>query len=94
MSRHLLQPLLLLVLALVAQTVSFSSLSTKFSGTHGDRGMFIFPVQLTTSRIGNLTRLIHTLLYVMTIHTYLRGPFCAALARAFFAEQCWWVIIV
>ena len=27
----------------------------------------IFPVQLTTSRIGNLTRLIHTLLYVMTI---------------------------
>ena len=34
------------------------------------RGMFIFPVQLTTSSIGNLTRLIHTLLYVMTIHTY------------------------
>ena len=28
-------------------------------------------VQLTTSRIGNLTRLIHTLLYVMTIHTYI-----------------------
>ena len=38
---------------------------------HGDRGMFIFPVQLTTSRIGNLTRLIHTLIYVMTIHTYI-----------------------
>ena len=33
--------------------------------------MFIFPVQLTTSRSGNLTRLIHTLLYVMTIHTYI-----------------------
>ena len=33
--------------------------------------MFIFPVQLTTTRIGNLTRLIHTLLYVMTIHTYI-----------------------
>ena len=47
------------------------SRETKFSGTHGDRGIFIFPVQLTTSRIGNLTRLIHTLLYVMTIHTYL-----------------------
>ena len=31
--------------------------------------MFIFPVQLTTSRISNLTRLIHTLLYVMTIYT-------------------------
>ena len=35
--------------------------------------MFIFPVQLTTSRIGNLTRLIHTLLYTHIptyIHTY------------------------
>ena len=37
----------------------------------GDRGILIFPVQLTTSRIGNLTRLIHTLLYVMIIHTYI-----------------------
>ena len=35
------------------------------------QGNIIFPVQLTTSRIGNLTRLIHTLLYVMTIHTYI-----------------------
>ena len=33
------------------------------------QGNIIFSVQLTTSRIGNLTRLIHTLLYVMTIHT-------------------------
>ena len=32
------------------------------------QGNIIFSVQLTTSRIGNLTRLIHTLLYVMTIH--------------------------
>ena len=31
----------------------------------------IFLVQLTPSRIGNLTQLIHTLLYVMTIHTYI-----------------------
>ena len=31
--------------------------------------MPIFPVQLTTSRIGNLTRLIHTLLYVITMYT-------------------------
>ena len=37
-----------------------------------EQGNIIFPVQLTTSRIGNLTRLIHTLLYVMTIH---RVPF-------------------
>ena len=35
------------------------------------QGDIIFPVQLTTSRIGNLTRLIHTLLDVMTIHTYI-----------------------
>ena len=33
------------------------------------QGNFVFSVQLTTSRIGNLTRLIHTLLYVMTIHS-------------------------
>ena len=43
---------------------------TKLSGTYRDRGIIIFPVQLTTSRIGNLTRLIHSLLsaiqYVMT----------------------------
>ena len=36
------------------------------------QGNIIFPVQLTTSRIGNLTRLIHTLLHVMTIHTYIK----------------------
>ena len=39
------------------------SRETKFSGANGDREMFVFPVQLTMSRIGNLTRLIHTLLY-------------------------------
>ena len=33
------------------------------------QGNIFSPVQLITSRIGNLTRLIHTLLYVMTIHT-------------------------
>ena len=31
------------------------SRETKFSGANGDREIFIFPVQLTTSRIGNLT---------------------------------------
>ena len=34
---------------------------TKFSGANGDREKCLFPVQLTTSRIGNLTRLILTL---------------------------------
>ena len=46
------------------------SRETNFSGAYRDREMFIFSVQLTTSRIGNLTRLIYTLLCVMTIHTY------------------------
>ena len=41
------------------------------------REIFIFPVQLTTSRIGNLTRLILLLLYVMTIHTYIHTYACA-----------------
>ena len=44
---------------------------TKFSGANGDMEMFSFPVQLITSRIGNLTRLIRTLQYVMT--TYQEG---------------------
>ena len=34
---------------------------TNFSGADADRAIFIFPFQLTTCRIGNLTRLIHTL---------------------------------
>ena len=53
------------------------------------QGDIIFTVQLTTSRIGNLTRLIHTLLYVMTIHigsvltfSYLHGEEVKIDARA------------
>ena len=38
--------------------------------TETQRGIFIFPVQLTTSRIGNLTRLIPLLLYMMTVHYF------------------------
>ena len=34
------------------------------------QGNIIFPVQLTTSRIGNLTRLIHTLLYAFVCVFY------------------------
>ena len=49
------------------------SRETKFSGVDGDRKMYIFPVRLTASRIGNLTRLIHTLLYVTTILSVLGG---------------------
>ena len=34
---------------------------TKLSGANGDRGVFIYPVRLTTSRIDNLTRFILSL---------------------------------
>ena len=48
------------------------SRDTKFSGANADREIFVFPAQLTTSRIGNLTRLIHTISYMCdtTLHTY------------------------
>ena len=52
-----------------AETVSRDQILRHARG----RGNIIFPVQLTTSRIGNLTRLIHTLLYVMTIHNVSRS---------------------
>ena len=48
-----------------------SSRETELSGTNGDREIFIFPVKLTMGGIRKHTRLIHTLLYVMTIHTYI-----------------------
>ena len=46
------------------------SRETKFSGANGDRGILIFPVQLTTSRIDNLTRLILTIA-TYDDHTYI-----------------------
>ena len=47
------------------------SRETKFLGGNGDREKIMPPVQLTTSRIGNLTWLINnTLLKVLKIHTY------------------------
>ena len=56
------------------------SRETKFSGTKSDREIFIFSVQLTTGRIGNLTRWILTLDICdghtyMTIHTYSAASF-------------------
>ena len=47
------------------------SRETKFSVTNADGGILFFSVQLATSRIGNLTRLIHTLLPYMCDHTYI-----------------------
>ena len=52
------------------------SRETKFSGANADREMFIFPVQLTTSKIDNLTRLIRTLAICVTIHAYIHSHTC------------------
>ena len=49
------------------------SRETKFSGANADREIFILSVQLTTSRIGNLTRLILILAICVTIHTYIHN---------------------
>ena len=48
------------------------SRETKFSGANGDREISIFPVQLTSCRIGNITRLIHTLA-ICDDHAYMPG---------------------
>ena len=61
-------------------TAKTISRETKFSGANGDRDIFIFPVQLTASRIGNLTRLIHTLA-ICDKHTYIYY-ISSALARS------------
>ena len=61
------------------------------------QGNIIFPVQLTTSRIGNLTRLIHTLLYVMTIHTYnslYRMPLVYLFLTCVFCYSCSFLSVV
>ena len=47
--------------------LSNPSRETKFSGANADREILMFPGQLTTCRIGNLTRLIHTLAICVTI---------------------------
>ena len=47
------------------------SRETEFSGTYGYREIFFFPGQLTTSRIGNLARLIHSLCYICDDHAYI-----------------------
>ena len=49
-----------------------SSRETKISGANRDRENIIFPVQLTTSRIGNPTRLILTLAIICDDHPYIR----------------------
>ena len=50
---------------------------TKLSAANADRETILFPVQLTTCRIGNLTRLIHILPIYVTIHPHIQ-PQCVA----------------
>ena len=60
------------------------SRETKFSGANGDRELFIFLVELTTSKIGNLTRLIVTLAICddyTSIHTYYKSGILFVLVR-------------
>ena len=42
----------------------------QIQGANADREIFVFLLQVTTSRIGNLTRLIHTLAICVIIHAY------------------------
>ena len=44
------------------------SRETKFSGANGNKEKNIFPIQLSTSRIGNLTRLVLTLIALCDDH--------------------------
>ena len=47
------------------------SRETKFSDANADREIYFFHVQLTTSRIGDITRLIHIIAVCVTIGTLL-----------------------
>ena len=46
------------------------SRETEFLGANADGEIPTVPVQLTTSRIGNLTQLIHALALYVTIHNW------------------------
>ena len=48
---------------------------TKFSGTNADRVIFIFPVQLTTCKTGNLTRSIHSLAICEYVRPHIQSSF-------------------
>ena len=50
------------------------SREAKFLGANADREKLIFPLQLTTCRMGNFTRLIHTLAICVTIHNVPEKP--------------------
>ena len=51
------------------------SRETIFTGSNGDEEKTFSPLQLTTKRIDNHTRMIYTLLKVLTIHIFELFPF-------------------
>ena len=57
------------------------SRETKFSGANADREIFIVPVQLTTWRIDNLTRLIMIFHIYTCNHTHRTPPSLASYHR-------------
>ena len=59
-----------------AKPVSQNQISQARTGARN-----FFPVQLTMNRIGNLTRLICTLLFVMTTHAYVYTVACTLNSR-------------
>ena len=68
------------------------SRETRFSGAYEDRGIFIFAIQLTTSKIGNFTCGWSILCYmwwpyVHIIHTYCRWSRWSRIYNTFFAVQ-------
>ena len=70
--------------------LSNPSRGNKFSGANGDRENIIFPVQLTTSRIGNLTRLIFILAICVVIRHRVSPEFIGSrncVPMAFTAES-------
>ena len=54
--------------------IAYPSRETKFSGTNADREIFIFPVQLTACRTGNLTYPVEPYSCYMCDHTYMNAP--------------------
>ena len=53
-----------------------------------ERGQFIFPVQLTMCRMGNLTRLIHTLAICVTIYDVGEKPTVIPTVHYIYRHRC------
>ena len=70
------------------------SRETEFLGANADGEIPTVPVQLTTSRIGNLTQLIHALALYVTIHNwyvFMPGLYPTAYRATFPAFLCGWL---